>query len=141
MNALLYYATRSLMDTQGDPAHWSSFSNSEVTSDNIAALGLMARPGVFDLEKVQTLEGANATQYEEIKKILGISGAGYELHIAIYVFQLGDLEYPSSPSYEIGFIPSDASHVFKMERIGAISNTGYPWTRMEVTLSKQEVQS
>ncbi len=90
-------ASEVLVSTSGDPNSW------ELLSDlNVNSLGIAKERNVLDEEKIDRLVDLNATEYETIKEILGLSK--YEFYFKV-------TEINGSSVKEFGTFPSTENTV------------------------------
>ena len=112
-----------LIGTVGDPPNWNNLT---FTDRNIYSLGIGGnRPWIIDEHKASRLGELNATDYDLIKRILGIRGSSYEFYLNISKYN------PISKSFSyvslVGKKPnSSSSHVININRI-AISDLDNHW--------------
>jgi hypothetical protein len=117
-----------LVNTVGDPPNWHDIA---FTDENIYSIGISKnRPWLFDEDKVRRLDELNTTDYELIKRILGVRGAGYEFFLNISKYNLTDDSF-----VELGIIGKSpngsAAHVVNVERIG-MSDYDDSWVRFNM---------
>ncbi|MFW6013754.1 MAG: hypothetical protein ACOCZ6_04515 [Nanoarchaeota archaeon] len=78
------YAVEALLTTPGYPEDWYEFDT--LNSSEINSIGFKdGRYGFIDYRKVQQLMESNES-YDEIKKLLGFRGPGYEFSLDIFVY-------------------------------------------------------
>jgi len=110
LNLIAIYTSRSLVDTPGSPTNWHN--SSTINSSIINSIGVSNLPGILNTEKFNYLVENNATNYNDIKKIIGVLGPGYELYV--------DYEVLINSSYEnvnsFGLFPN-GSKVVKVQRL------------------------
>lgn len=89
MNLISIFALSSLIETPGNPPNWDEFDDADFDENNVASLGFAYNslsPWMLDEDKMlrlHELDELNSTQYETMKKILGLRGASYEFNIRI----------------------------------------------------------
>ena len=109
------YAMESLLLTSGNPAQWDTFI--AVNTTTISTLGIATRPYEASGAKLVRLVARNATDYEEYKRLLGLSG--YEFQLRVYEYVTAQQAYPAVPQFHIGKSPpGTASERVVIERTG-----------------------
>jgi hypothetical protein len=116
-----------LLESEGDPHNWSKFSDSDVTTSHIKVLGLSSKSsGILDLDKVQTLERLNATDYADYKVMLGLQQYDFFLTFDYWINDAFVNEFTiGSP------VPSDVSRSSAHVRYALLNGTR---TKMELTV-------
>ncbi|MFH1399854.1 MAG: hypothetical protein ABIG95_07160 [Candidatus Woesearchaeota archaeon] len=86
MESIAENVAQTLLTTPGQPANWEEL---QISSSNISSIGIASSPHLLSTDKISELESVYPTKYEEIKKILGIRGAGYQFQIKV-IYDPGD---------------------------------------------------
>lgn len=120
LNSIAIYASRSLVESGGNPGNWHSLSGADFTKDSISSLGLSSSVGYLSESKIAALQDLNATKYSEIKSILGVLGPNYELYISFDKFD--------DVSYEVdyktfGKKQSNSKNIIKVKRFFIYDNS------------------
>ena len=130
LELIAYNAVSVLIGTVGDPPNWN---NQTFLDRNIYSIGIgKNRPWIIDEEKASRIGELNATNYNLIKRILGIRGSSYEFYLNISKYN------SSSSSFTYltlaGKKPnSSSSHVINIKRI-AISDNDNNWISFKMQI-------
>lgn len=131
-----------LVETEGNPANWSSFSVDDFNESNIFSIGLtkslaagdttiknsaraLSHNGFSNLEisKAITLNNFDSQKYVTYKKILGINPYDFQLMIGIW----NGASY--STSYVIGLEPANAENIIHADRFVLLNGT---WSKVSL---------
>ena len=113
LELITHNAVSVLINTVGDPPNWHRI---EFNDSSVYSLGIgKNRPWFLDVNKASRLGELNSTDYELIKRMLGIRGANYEFFLNISKFN------KTSEDFEIvslvGKFPnSSSSNVISISR-------------------------
>ncbi len=86
MNLLSTYTLSSLIETPGSPTNWHLLSDEDFNETNVESLGFTKTSlsaWELDKKKIQRLYELNQSNYETIKKLLGLRGPGYDFCLKI----------------------------------------------------------
>ena len=85
MEKMARHASSQLVLDTGQPQDWNQLSDANFTYENITTLGLTSsQPWVLDFDKLLKMVKLDDDKYEDVKKILGLQGPGYELYFEIW---------------------------------------------------------
>lgn len=86
MNLISIFALSSLIETPGNPSDWELIDDADFDENNIGSLGFAQdsiSPWNLNYDKILKLYDLREVEYETMKKILGMRGAGYEFNIKL----------------------------------------------------------
>jgi hypothetical protein len=113
LELIAHNAVSVLINTVGDPPNWHNITFNE---SNVYSIGIgKNRPWFIDLNKATRLQELNSTDYETLKKILGVRGPFYEFYLNISKFNKTTSEFEDISL--VGIYPnSSSSHVINIKR-------------------------
>lgn len=131
-----------LVETEGNPANWSSFSVDDFNESNILSIGLakslatddttiknsaraLSYNGVcnLDISKITILDNFDSQKYSTYKKILGINPYDFELSINMW----NGANY--STSNIMGLYPDNSENIIHADRFALLNGT---WSKISL---------
>jgi hypothetical protein len=129
-----------LVETPGNPSNWTDLAEANFNATIIQSLGMArsssmgnhdtsaggnsiglnhANYGIIDSAKAARLENVSPTKYEEMKKMLGVRGPGYEFHVLVKPWNGSDY----ITQYTFGRTPNaTAANVIRADRFTLMGN-------------------